>query len=55
MSKSKRLILCLVLIFVICVPVAAWLYRQVLIDKCLDSGSAWDYSKGHCLGEESRR
>jgi type VI protein secretion system component VasK len=27
---------------------AAWFYREMMIDKCLDGGGAWDYAKDQC-------
>jgi hypothetical protein len=26
----------------------AWFHRQMMIDKCLDGGGAWDYAKARC-------
>ena len=29
----------------------AWFDREMMIDKCLDSGGAWDYAKVICDNE----
>ena len=51
MSKAKKLAIGLALTLAVCIPLAIWLYRQVLIDKCLDAGGAWDYQQRHCVYE----
>jgi hypothetical protein len=26
----------------------AWIHGEIMIDKCLDAGGAWDYQHKHC-------
>ena len=44
-----------VLILAVGILLGIWLYRQVLIDKCLDAGGAWDYQQGDCIHEERQK
>lgn len=55
MIKTRKLVFWLVLILVICIPLAVWLYHQMLIDKCLDAGGAWDYQHQQCVYEKSQK
>lgn len=51
MTKIKRRIVWLILVFAIGAAVVPWLYREIQIDKCLDAGGAWDYEGKHCIFE----
>jgi hypothetical protein len=55
MTKARKRLFWLVLILAACIPLAVWVYRYILIDKCLDAGGAWDYQQRHCIYEEPRK
>lgn len=55
MTRAKQWVIWLLLILAVCIPLGIWLYRQLLIDKCLDAGGAWDYQQLHCIYEEPRK
>ena len=32
-----------------------WVNRQILIDRCLDGGGAWDYDVSRCNGDQPNK
>ena len=47
MRKLSRLIAVGVLV-ALAVWSVAWFHREMMIDKCLDGGGAWDYVNALC-------
>jgi hypothetical protein len=37
-------------IFALGLITGAWAWRFILIDKCLDAGGRWDYTRSICEG-----
>lgn len=52
MTKGRKLVLLILLFLGVGIPLVAWLYRELQIDKCLDAGGRWEYQQRHCLFEE---
>lgn len=49
MTVRLRFKIALLLVVTAVAAFGIWLAREVLIDKCLDRGGAWDYDQAHCL------
>ena len=49
MNARVRVGIALLLVAVVLVVVGLWLAREVSIDRCMDSGSAWDQEQARCV------
>lgn len=49
MTTRLRIGIALLLVSAALTVVGIWLAREVSIDKCLDSGGAWDHEHATCV------